>query len=289
MEGDLLTVVEPKKRKLTASDIHRGMASKWMAPEWAILWEVGEGTGTNAGRYADAVMMSLWPSRGLELHGVEVKVSRSDWKREAADPRKAEAIAKYCDRWWIHTPPGIVADLSELPPAWGLREFDGKAWKTIREAEKTDAAQITRSFLAALLRRGDELHRRHVHDAVENAREVEIEREKKRNESWRQEVDAAADRKLKGLTNAQEKLDKFEAAFGKGVLDNWGIDPERLGKVALVIERLGILNAHSGIADMAEKLRKQADGLNEALAILAPPVSELDSSGASNSQSSSTP
>ena len=45
----------------------------------------------------DAVIMSLWPSRGLELHGVEIKVSRADWKREAADPAKAEAIAAYCD------------------------------------------------------------------------------------------------------------------------------------------------------------------------------------------------
>ena len=127
------------------------MSKRWCEPQWSIMWEVGEGTGAMSGRYADAVMMSLWPSRGLELHGVEIKISRAYWKREAADPSKAEAIARYCDRWWIHTSPGIVDDLSDLPPAWGLREFDGKNWSTIREAEKTAADPIDRPFLASLL------------------------------------------------------------------------------------------------------------------------------------------
>ncbi len=144
-----------KPIRLTAGDIRIAMSKRWKDPEYAIMWEVGEGTGAISGRYADALIMSLWPSRGLELHGVEIKISRSDWKREAADPTKAEAIARYCDRWWIHTPPGIVDDLSALPPAWGLREFDGKAWKTIREADKTDAEPITRRFLVAMLRRAD--------------------------------------------------------------------------------------------------------------------------------------
>lgn len=133
---------KPKPRKLKASDLTAAMAKRWAAPEYAIMYEVGEGTGAARGRYADAAIMSLWPSRGLELHGVEIKVSRSDWKREAANPQKAEAIAKYCDRWWIHTPPGIVDDLSDLPPAWGLREFDGSRWHTIREAEKTEAELV---------------------------------------------------------------------------------------------------------------------------------------------------
>lgn len=111
---DLFT--KPAKAiRLKASDIRAGMKKRWCDPQWAIMWEVGEGTGAMSGRYADAVMMSLWPSRGLELHGVEIKISRSDWKREAADPSKAEAIARYCDRWWVHTPPGIVDDLSDLP------------------------------------------------------------------------------------------------------------------------------------------------------------------------------
>lgn len=115
------------KEKITSNHIRTAMSKRWTDPEWAIMWEVGQGTGAAGGRYADAVMMSLWSSRGLELHGVEIKISRSDWKREAADPSKAEAIARFCDRWWVHTAPGVVDDLSDLPPAWGLRRCSQKA------------------------------------------------------------------------------------------------------------------------------------------------------------------
>ena len=88
------------KTKFTAVKLREAMSKRWAPPEYAVMWEVGRATGavTNQ-RYADAVIMGLWPSRGLELHGVEIKVSRSDWRREAADPMKAEAIAAYCDRW----------------------------------------------------------------------------------------------------------------------------------------------------------------------------------------------
>jgi hypothetical protein len=156
-----------KTKLITAADIRAAMLKKWAAPEWATMWEVNNGTGINGGRrYADAIMMSLWPSRGLELHGVEIKVRKSDWKREAADPTKAELIAAYCDRWWIHTPPGIV-DLTELPPAWGLREWSGRQWKTIKEAERTEARPMDRAFLAALLRRNDEAQKKHARDMLE--------------------------------------------------------------------------------------------------------------------------
>ncbi len=95
----LLPAAQPPKM-LRAADIRAGMATRWAAPEYAIMWEVADATGARHSRLADAVMMSLWPSRGLELHGVEIKVSRADWRREALTPQKAEKIAAYCDRWW---------------------------------------------------------------------------------------------------------------------------------------------------------------------------------------------
>ncbi len=50
-------------------------------------------------RAADAVAMDLWPSKGLEIHGHEVKVSRSDWLSELKQPEKCEPVKRYCDRW----------------------------------------------------------------------------------------------------------------------------------------------------------------------------------------------
>lgn len=248
----------PAVLKLSSSDIRAGMLKRWKDPEYAILWEVGEATGAGSGRYADAVIMSLWPSRGLELHGVEIKVSRSDWKREAADPKKAEAVAKFCDRWYIHTPKGLIADVSEVPPAWGVREFDGQQWTTLKEAEKTGAAPVTRGFLAAMLRRADVLHRNMIDDAVRAAREAEIEEARKRRESFRLEVDQAAERKLYQLNDRMDALKLFEAEFGS--VSSYSV--QGLGAAALAVR--DALRPHGRLQDIENRFRAAADAMQAA-------------------------
>lgn len=252
---------DPKRFK--ASDICAAMAKRWCAPEWAIMWEVNEGTGYQTGRKADAVMMSLWPSRGLELHGVEIKVSRADWKREAADPTKAEAIAAFCDRWWIHTPRGIITDLSELPPAWGLREFDGKVWRTIREAEKTEAKPITRTFLAALLRRADEMHRAFASESVREAREAGYAEIEKARARITQQVEEQVKRRTANLEEAAKNVAAFEAAFGKGSAVSWQADPVAWGRAARALADL-----NTGFGPIVARLRAAADEI-EALQSIA--------------------
>ncbi len=154
-----------------STDIRAAILKTFARPEWAVMFEVAPATGYAHGkqRYADAVMMSLWPSRGLDLHGIEIKVSRSDWKREAADPTKAERIAAYCDFWWVFVAPGVIHDLAEVPTPWGVREFDGKKLKTIREAARTEAQPIDRGFLASLMRRSDESTKQDISAEVSKA------------------------------------------------------------------------------------------------------------------------
>lgn len=256
-----MDMFDAKKKpvKLKASDIRTAMRAQWGEREWAIMWEVREGTGYSPGRSADAVMMSLWPSRGLELHGVEIKVSRSDWKREAADPTKAEAIAKYCDRWWVHTPTGIVQDLSELPPMWGLREFDGKKWSTVREAEKTETAPIDRPFLAALLRRSDNLLTKMITEAKESARrETEDERARIR-EHYQRDVEGAVNRRVEKYEGLQAQVSKFEEAFGSKI-QNWSPDMTAIGKAAA---KLAECNSGFRAESLAARLRAAAEALEE--------------------------
>lgn len=257
-------------KRLTASDIRRGMSSRWTAPEWAIMWEVGNSTGLAGNRYADAVMMSLWPSRGLELHGVEIKVSRSDWRNEAADPTKAESIARFCDRWWIHTPPGVVSDLSELPPAWGLREFDGRSWRTLREAEKTDAEPVSRGFLAALLRRADGTMRSLVRDAMAEGQERLDREAEKRREQWRRELDDAVKRRTEHIAIASENIAKFEAVLGDKAASTWA-DFGRIGAAARALADL----PHWQVPKLAADLRDVADKI-EAMSTLSAPTVEGD-------------
>jgi len=245
--------------KITASDIRKAMNKRWCAPEYAVMWEVSESTGAVACRSADAVMMSLWPSRGLEMHGVEIKVSRSDWKREAKDPTKAESIAKYCDRWWIHTSPGVVDDLSDLPQAWGLREFNGKTWKTIREAEKTDAEPITRRFLAALLRRADGVFQDLLKDALTQARAQADKEIADRRANYAKEIERAVERRTAHLSKGHENVQKFDAVFGKDASVSWECQPEMWGKAARALAQIGSEYAYSSLS---ERFRKAADEID---------------------------
>lgn len=256
-----------KPDKVTAADIRKAMLARWNAQEWAIMWEVTPATGAVARqRYADAVMMSLWPSRGLELHGVEIKVSRSDWKREAADPTKAERVGAYCDRWWVHVGPGVIHDLSEVPPAWGVREFDGKAWKTLREAEKTEAKALDRGFLASLLRRADGDRRNEVRQAAEAMIREQREAINKR-------IEDEVGYRLSGLKNECERLRRqmadFEAASGLSLSGFIGSsDAKEVGRLVAWVRKTGVAQRYGGILSFIERGQKALTDLQEASKLL---------------------
>lgn len=103
-------------------------------------------------RTADFLAQDTWEAQGLALHGHEVKVSRSDWLTELADPEKADAIKRFCDFWWLVVPdPAIVRD--DLPDDWGLLAFgrNGKL-RIYRRAPRLTPDPHTPTFRASLLR-----------------------------------------------------------------------------------------------------------------------------------------
>ncbi|WP_439030247.1 hypothetical protein [Gordonia terrae] len=70
-------------------------------------------------RTADALAIDTWISKGMELHGFEVKCSRSDWLAELKQPEKSEAFRRICDRWWLVTSDPAIVKPGELPDGWG--------------------------------------------------------------------------------------------------------------------------------------------------------------------------
>lgn len=148
------------------------LRKRYSAPEWALLEEVAPATGGGT-RYADAIAVNLWSSRGHAIHGFEIKVSRGDWQKELRQPEKAEPIYRFCDHWWIVAPKGIVKD-GELPPTWGLLEVRATGLVQVVAAPRLKPEPITRAFFASLMRRGHEQLERlteiKVHQALADSR-----------------------------------------------------------------------------------------------------------------------
>lgn len=216
------------------------LRARFIAPEWALFFEVGDATGARQRRWADAVAMNMYPSRGLEIHGFELKASRSDWLRELKNPAKAESVSRFCDRWWIVAPPGVVND-GELPPTWGM--YEAKGWK-LRQAvaaPKLEAQDVTRAFMAAMLRRASEADEGLVRAAVQ----VEVERMRQQDKAHIEREIAARTRRYERL---RERISEIEQQCGVKLDD---LTPsEEIGQAIRLVLSCGVLNTHRGVADL---------------------------------------
>lgn len=137
---------------------------------WVTAEHVKDTSGHNTRRIADLIALDVWPSKGHEIHGHEVKVSRSDWLAELRDPEKSAAFRRWCDRWWLVVPDASIVKPGELPPGWGLMVavpkqvwrsspegggmVDGPGWKirVRKPGPKLTPEPIPLSFMASLMR-----------------------------------------------------------------------------------------------------------------------------------------
>lgn len=134
----------------TAADIEAALRKHFNPQEWAVMAQVGAATGALAHRRLDLIIMNMWPCRGLQINGFEIKMSRGDFQRELKQPEKAEEVGWYCDLFWIATPRGLLLP-TELPSAWGLMEVADGRCRAEKQALETPTASMDRSFCAALI------------------------------------------------------------------------------------------------------------------------------------------
>lgn len=199
-----------KHRDATSTDLWVALNTAYPSNEWAVMPEVADGTGAAHKRWADAVAMNLWPSRGLELHGFEFKVSRSDWVRERQRPEKAEQVARFCDRWWLVLSRSEILAPGELPATWGLMVLNGDGkLKTVTPAAKREPEPMTQPFMASLLRAARMFV---VPDDVVQAT-IAREREKLQADFGKlaEDIRNAAERRSRDL---QDRIDRFEQETG---------------------------------------------------------------------------
>lgn len=144
----------PEPKRLTERDVldklHvRYGAVSMNARRYAVAEHVADRPSW-AMRRADFIAQDCY--QGLALHGHEIKVSRSDWLRELADPSKAETFARYCDYWWLVVSDRTIVRPGELPHGWGLLAASSRALRCVTPAQKRDPEPMPAHFRAALLR-----------------------------------------------------------------------------------------------------------------------------------------
>src|SRR3990167_5377151 len=100
---------------LTSRDVLAGLHGRWPDDQYMFVEEAPQDS-SRQGRKIDALVVSLWKSRGHELDAVEVKISASDWKRELDNPEKADWWFEHTNRYWIAVPTVLAAKVrAELP------------------------------------------------------------------------------------------------------------------------------------------------------------------------------
>jgi len=187
------------KYYISNSPIVDALRKKYSWPSWAFLEEVRDRTSFYATRSCDAVALGIWKSRGHGMQGFEIKASRSDWLRELADPAKAEAMAIYCERWWIVAGSDEVVRRDELPDGWGLMVLGPRGLKVTVQAAKRKAEPLPREIVINLLRR-----------ALEQAHQPRPQAEIDEEEARRREAEIEARVRVK-MAEVQERLRKADA------------------------------------------------------------------------------
>lgn len=236
---------------MSAGAILTSLRSIYPSPEYAFIPQVAEGTGVNSGRIADALAFSCWPSRGLHFIGFEVKVSRSDWRREKQDPAKAEAICRFCKYWFVAAPQGVVP-VDEVPETWGLIECGNGKPKTLRKAAALTPQPLTTEFVAAIMRRLAEYggDRKLIEAEITKAKQDAHEEAKTQ---WEKNSPHELKRVRSSLESLQGRVDEFEKASGVKI-DEWK-SAKKIGEAVKAITDFG----PARIAEDLEYLASNAD------------------------------
>lgn len=265
---------------MTAADVFDALRNHFPAEEFALLPQATQGVGyRGTNRYLDALLVQLWPSRGLYLHGIEIKVSGQDYRRELKDPAKADALVEHLDYFSIAAPAGVVK-VESLPKAWGLIEIDPmfgfspapKVPVVERvKPKKLHAGRfdrpLPRSFFAALCRR---LNQETIGAAVARADGEAFERGRK-----------AAEFEIRVRLGANDRERLVAAAFMKHAGLSWRTEEEaaRIGRVVSAIAELEDPASKWGLVGKLRDTSKRLNAVAKTIAaVLSEPTTEHPSS-----------
>ena len=244
---------------MTEATVYAALERMYRAPAYIMLAGVRNQTGySRRVRTADAVAVSVFPSRGLFAIGFEIKTARGDWKRELADPEKSEEIMQYCRQWFVAAPAGVVM-ADEVPQTWGHIEVGDKRSRVIVKAPVLQPQVPSWAFVCSVLR-------------TASFASVPAHSVSRRIEEVTKQVlgtaDDIADRKTKAI---RETIKTFEDASGIKIGERW--DAGRIGKAVKLVLDVGcddlmrqVRYAVSACENVAKIGREAIAGFGEKLA-----------------------
>lgn len=240
-----------------AGAVYLLLAELWPKNGYAILPEVGNSTGARTNRHADAVVMSLWPSRGLDIYGVEIKVSRSDWLSELRNPEKADAIAQYCDGWYVAVSRADIIQTGELPKTWGLIACDTGKAKITKPAPTLEAKAPDRGFIAAMLRRASEFHAPETWLA-DQRESIRVKADESARAGYQSQIDYHA----KTIESLRADISRFQTLSGVDI-QGYGADANATAFKKL---RRALDEGDVSLSHLADRYERAAVLLREAIA-----------------------
>jgi len=244
---------------------------KYQYPEWGLFFEV---TGKN-GRRVDAVAYNLFPSRNWKTIGLEVKVSRSDWKKELKEASKNDWFVGQVDQFYVVAGrKGIVRE-SELPDGWGLLEMKGggKLYEVVE-------SQLTEHQDRPI---DKEFYMRGVKKAVEKAREARLSKKRAKRESFRKGKKAGKkegdiSREQKKMIEKGEKFEKLEESLDASLYLLGDDKIEKFNKALNIVDLVdsdsfgglksdlsGLVSRHQNVGEKIDELLETMDDLDETL------------------------
>ena len=211
---------------MNEQDLVEMLRVRYSDPEWAFLTQVRNQTGYGSTpRTADAIAMSLYPSRGFEFYGFEIKCARKDWINDLNNPEKADSIAEYCNRWWVVESEKDIVKKAELPKGWGLMCAKKNGLHIMVQADLREACPADLKFVASLLRN------------AQMKALPEQERHHLKKTSYDQGKEAGIkeyELEMRDSVRTMQQVKDFEKASGLNVSSNWRGGTE-LGKAAKII------------------------------------------------------
>lgn len=247
------------------------LRAKYSLPHHVLLWEVRNSTGFDSSRSADALAITMYVSRGHALTGFEIKDHRSDWLAELKRPEKAEAIAQFCDFFFLVTSNKTIAKLDEIPHPWGWLAFTGAKLTVMKKAEKLKCVALDRAMLCSLIYCTMQRFRAEVQKEIEET----VAQRVANHRSWEKDELDSAKREVAKLSAF---IEEYEQASGVKLQYRYGATAQKIGEaVRLVLSGDRVLDRHrADLRWIKQRSENIAAQVTKELEQLPPELNDVD-------------